>query len=76
MRAYRNEVWNMLGNFFIKHKVMVIPKMQKQVADSLANTIGNFKVPIYSNKKYKMEIVNGPSIPGKYKYWKVFEDGL
>ena len=56
MRAYRNEVWDMLGNLFIEHKVMVIPKMQKQVADSLATTVGNFKVPIYSKKSIKLRL--------------------
>ena len=76
MISYRNEVWDMLGKIFIEHKVMVIPKMQNQVADSLATIAGNFKVPIYSKEKYKIEIVNRTSIPRKYKYWKVFEDDL
>ena len=25
MRSYRNEFWDMLGNFFNEHRVMVIP---------------------------------------------------
>ena len=43
MRAYRNEVWDMLGNFFTKHRVRVIHGMKKQVVDSLATTARNFK---------------------------------
>ena len=76
MRAYRNEFWDMLGNFFTKHTVMVIPRIQNQIADYLATIAGNFRVPIYSNKKYKIEVVNRPSIPDNFKYWQVFEDDL
>ena len=66
----------MLGNFFTEYKVRVIPKKENQVVDSLATTAGNFKVPIYSKKKYKIEIVNVSSIPDNSRYWKVFEDYL
>ena len=74
MRAYRNEFWDMLGKFFIGQIAMVIPIMKNQVVDSLATIAGNFKVPIYSKKKYKIEYVNRPSIPKNSKYWKAFED--
>ena len=72
MRAYKNEIWDMLGNLFTEHGVMVIPRMQNQVANSLSTTAGNFKVPIYSKKNYDIEVVNKPSIPDK----QVFEDDL
>ena len=55
MRAYKNEVWNMLGIFFTKYKVRVIPKRE-------------YQVPIYSKKKYKIAVVNRPSIPDNSKY--------
>ena len=76
MKEYRNEEWDMLGNFFTEHRIIVIPRIQNQVDDSLATTTGNFKAPIYSKKKYKIEIVNKPSIPDNPKYWKVFEDDI
>ena len=76
MREYRNEVWDMLGNFFNEHRVMVIPIIQNKVTYSLATTNGNFKIPVYSNKKYKIELVNRPFIPNNSKYWKVFEYDL
>ena len=76
MREYRNEEWDMLGNFFTEHRIIVIPRIQNQVDDSLATTTGNFKAPIYSKKKYKIEIVNRPSIPEYSKCWKVFEDDI
>ena len=45
MREYRNEFRDMLGNFFIEQKVRVVPRLENQVADSLATTAWNFKVP-------------------------------
>ena len=38
MRAYRNEVWDMLGNFFTEYKVRVISRRENQLVDSLATT--------------------------------------
>ena len=32
IRAYRNEFWDMLGNFFNEHRVMVIPRIQNRIA--------------------------------------------
>ena len=76
MRAHRNEVWDMFGNYFTEHKIRVVPKIENQVADSLATTAGNFKTPIYSQKKYKIQVVNRPSIPDKSKYCQVFYDDM
>ena len=42
MRAYRNEVWGMLGNFFTEHRVMVIPRIQNNIAYSLDFAAGDF----------------------------------
>ena len=76
MGAYKNEFLDMLGNFFTYYKVRVIPILENQVVDSLATTAGNFKVPIYSKKKYKITVVHRPSIIDNSNYWKVFEDDL
>ena len=62
MRAYRNEFWDMFGNYFIEHKIRVVPRIKNQVVDSLVITTSNFKTPIYSQKKYKIQVVNRPSI--------------
>ena len=72
MREYRNEVWDMLGNIFNEHRVMVIPRIKNKIENYLAKTIENFKICVYSNKKYKIEVVNTPSIPDNSKYWEVF----
>ena len=76
MRAYRNDVWDMFGNFFTEHRVMVIPIIQYQIVYSVAINARIFRVPIYSNKKYEIEVVNRPSIADNSKYWKIFEDYL
>ena len=66
----------MLGNFFTEHKFKVVPKLENQVADSLATTTGNFKILIYSKKKYKITVVHRTSIHDNSKYWKLFENDL
>ena len=37
---------------------------------------GKFKTPTAGKRKYKVEIVNRPSIPDNTKYWQVFEDDM
>ena len=46
MRAYRNEVWDMIGNFFTEHTIQVVPRHENMVADSLVVAAGKFKTPI------------------------------
>ena len=72
MRDYKNEFWDMLGNFFSEHRVIVILSIENMIVDSLATAARNFKIPIYLNKKYNIEVVNKPSILDNYKYWQVF----
>ena len=73
MRAYRNEVWDMFGNFFTEHTIQVVPRHEKLVADSLAVTAGKFETPVAGQREYQVEIVNRLSIPDNSKYWQVFE---
>ena len=68
MREYWNEVLDMLGNFFNEHRVMVTPMIQNKIPYSLETTIENFKIHVYSNRKYKIEVVNRPSLPRNFKY--------
>ena len=76
MRAYRNEVWDMFGNYFTEHKIKLIPRYENIVADSLAVATQKFKTPTVVQRKYKVDIVNIPSIPDNSKYWQVFEDDI
>ena len=45
MRAYRNEVWDMFGNYFIEHTIKVVPRYENTVVDSSAIVAGKFKTP-------------------------------
>jgi hypothetical protein len=45
-----------------------------QIADALATSASVFKIPIFPNKKYEIEVKNRPAVPDNVKYWQVFED--
>ena len=76
MRAYKNEVWDMFGNYFTKQKIKVFPRRDNGVADSLAMVAGKFKTPIHSQKTYRVKIISRPSLPDNSNYWKFFDDDL
>ena len=76
MRAYQNEVWDMFRNFFTEHVFQVIPREENAMEDSLVTTAGKFEAPTVGKNKYKVNIVNRPSIPDKTKHWQVFEDDM
>ena len=65
-------VWKL----FYRAQIRVILGIENMVANSLDVVVGKFKTPIASQKKYKVDIVNRPSIPDNSKYWQVFEDGM
>ena len=58
MRAYWNEIWDMLINLFTEHTVQVISRYENMVADSLATAARRFEAPIVGKRKYKVDIVN------------------
>ena len=76
MRAYQNEVWDMFRNFFTEHTVQVIPRGENTVVDSLVTAARKYETLATGKKKYKVEILNRPSIPDNTKYWQVFEDDM
>ena len=76
MRAYRNEVWDMIGNFFTEHTIQVVSRHENTMANSLAVAAGKFETPVAGQKEYQVEIVNRLSIPDNSKYWQVFEDDM
>jgi ribonuclease HI len=73
MRAYRNLVLDLLENFS-EYNISVVPREQNPIADALATSTSVFKIPIYPNKKYEIEVKHRPTIPDNVKYWQVFED--
>ena len=76
MRAYRNEVWDMIGNFFTEHTIKVVPRYENTVVDSLEVSAGKFKTPSVGQKEYQVDIVNRLSILDNSKYWQLFEDDM
>ena len=54
---------------FIEHSVKVIPIYDNTVAYSLAIATRKFKTPTAGKRKYKVDIVNMPSILDNTKYW-------
>jgi ribonuclease HI len=76
LRSYRNEVWDLVDSFFSAFNISFIPREENTMADSLATSASNFKVPFPPKFRYDVEVKYRPSIPDNVKHWKVFEDDL
>jgi ribonuclease HI len=72
LRSYRNELWDLVGNFFSQHAISFIPREENFVADSLAVSSSNFRIPILPKLKYDVEFKYRPSISNNVKYVDVF----
>ena len=62
LRSYRNLVLDLL-EYFTEYHLSVIPQKENIIADALVVLASVFKLPVYSNKKYKIEVKHRPSIP-------------
>ena len=67
MRAYRNVVLDIL-KMFPEYTLLVVPRSQNLMADSLAIAASNFKIPIYSNKKFEINVKHWPTVPDNLQY--------
>jgi ribonuclease HI len=76
LRSYRNEIWDLVDSFFSAFNISFIPREENTLADSLATSASNFKVPLPPKIRYDVEVKYRPSIPDNVKHWKVFEDDL
>jgi ribonuclease HI len=74
MRAYRNQVWDLIDNFYEAFNIFVVLREFNQQVDSLAVAANTFKTPAIPQVKYEIEMRYRPSIPDNIKYWQVFED--
>jgi hypothetical protein len=74
--SYKNEVCDLIDSFFSAVNISFIPREENAMADSLATSASNFKVPLLSKFRYDVEVKYRPSIPNNVKHWKVFEDDL
>ena len=75
LRAYRNEIWNLVENLFLAFKIQFMMRdKKKQMVDSLAVAASNFCLPQNPLLRYELDVRYRPSIPDNVKQWKVFED--
>ena len=74
MRAYRNEVWDMVENFFSTFNIQFMPREQNRIADSLAVAASTFRPPQNPLLRYEVEVRYRPFIPNNIKHWQVFVD--
>jgi ribonuclease HI len=68
LRSYRNEVWDLVDNFFSAFNISFIPREENTMADSLATSASNFKVPLPPKFRYDVEVNYRPSIPDNIKH--------
>ena len=73
MRDYRNMALDIL-ECFDEYQIFIIPRSQNAIADTYVVAASTFKIPIYPNTRYTIEIKHRPAIPDNVKYWQVFED--
>jgi ribonuclease HI len=76
LRSYRNEVWDMIDNFFSSFNISFVPREDNTSTNSLVVSAILFRIPLPSRTKCGVEIRDRPSIPDNVKNWKVFEDNL
>jgi ribonuclease HI len=76
LKQYRNEVWDLVDNFFLAFNISFIPREENQKEDSLALAASTFRPPIGPNIKYQVEVRHRTTIPDNIKHWQVFSDDL
>jgi ribonuclease HI/uncharacterized small protein (DUF1192 family) len=76
LKNYRNEVWDLVDNFFLAFNISFIPREENASADFLAVTASLLEVPTLPIVRSDVEIKYRPSVPDNVKHWKVFEDDL
>jgi len=74
IKSYRNNVWDIIDNFFDDFNITTIPRDENSEADSPTMTGSTFKATPVLKIKHEVEIRHRPSIPDNIKQWKVFED--
>jgi ribonuclease HI len=74
MRAYKNQVWDIIDNFYVAFNIYATLREFNQLDDSLAITSNTFRVLSTPQFKYEIKMRYIPSIPDNIKYLQVFED--
>jgi ribonuclease HI len=68
LRAYRNEVWDLVNSFFLDFNISFVPRVENTMADSLVVSASKFKVPFPPKLKHDVEVNYRPSIPDNVKH--------
>jgi hypothetical protein len=76
LRGYKNEVWDLIDNFYSTFNISFIPREENTLDDSLVVSASLFRIPLSPKIKYDVEIRYRPSVLDNIKHWKVFKDGL
>ena len=85
LRSYRNLVLDLLEDLKEYHFTVIprkenvasftiIPRKENVAADALVVSASVFQLPMYPNKKYKIEVRHKPAILDNVDHWQVFED--
>ena len=51
----------------------MIPREKNFIVDALDTSALVFKIPIFPNRGYEIEVKHRPTVPDNVKYWQVFE---
>ena len=76
LKVYRNELWDMIDNYFVAFNITYIPRDHNQTVDSLALATTHFRIPKTTQLKCPIEVRYRPYVPDNIKQWRVFEDDL
>ena len=68
LRAYRNEVWDMMENFFSAFNIQFMPREKNIMVDSLAVAASTFCPPQNPLLRYEIDVHYRPSIPDNIKH--------
>jgi hypothetical protein len=52
-----------------EYNLSVIPRGENQIVDALATSALVFKIPIFPNRIYEIEVKHISTIPNNIKYW-------
>jgi hypothetical protein len=73
LRAYKNMALDLLEGFS-EYDLAAIPREKNKIVDALATSASVFKIPIFPNKRYEIEVKHRPAVPDNITHWKVFDD--
>jgi hypothetical protein len=76
LKRYRNEVWDLIDNFFYAFNIVFVPRKENTSADSLVVSASLFRIPLPPKIHGEVEVRYRPSILDNIKHWKVFEDDI